>query len=73
MVLQLPEPDASEQAAHAAALVPTDASKADVDRAREWERQVRADQAARISEALHRQGYEYPAKVAEYTDTEPGW
>lgn len=73
MVLQLPEPDAVEQAVHAAHLVPTDASQADVDRAREWERKIREDHAKRISKELHRQGYEYPARVAEYTSTDPGW
>ncbi|KOX10178.1 hypothetical protein [Nocardiopsis sp. NRRL B-16309] len=63
-------PDTAEQAYP---FDPTAADKAAVDDKRAEERGIRADQAARISKELRRQGYEYPARVAEYTSTDPGW
>lgn len=75
MVLQRPEPDAVAQAVHAAHLVPVDASQADVDRAREWERKVREDQRDRDLAVLARYFApgDWPAVIVAHVDTDPGW
>ncbi|GAA1455220.1 hypothetical protein [Nocardiopsis tropica] len=76
MVLQLPEPDAYEQALHAASLIPTDADKADLEKAREWERKIREDQQRRDAAELLDHGYpadSYQVRLVRYAPTEPGW
>lgn len=70
MVLQLPEPDAVEQAIP---FDPTAADKAAVDAERARERTIRADHADRIAKELARHGLDYAAITARSVTTDPGW
>lgn len=70
MVLQLPEPDAVEQAYP---FDPTTADRAAVDAERARERTIRADQADRIAVELARLGLDHAAIVARTVGAEPGW
>jgi hypothetical protein len=76
MVLQLPEPDAADQAVAGTQLDPTSASRAEVDAARARERAIREDQQRRDAEALLTHGYaadSYEVRLVRYASTEPGW
>ena len=66
-------PEAIQEVVAAAALVPVDADKDDIEQAREWERKIRADQADRIAVELARLGLDYAAITARHVTTDPGW
>lgn len=66
-------PEAICEVVEAARLVPTDADADGIERAREWERKIRADQADRIAVELARLGLDYAAVTARHVSTGPGW
>lgn len=71
MVLQLPEPDAADQAFP---FDPTTADRAAVDAERDRERRIREDQTRRrIMVALRAQERGYEALIAQHVTVEPGW
>ena len=66
-------PEAIQEVVAAAALVPVDADKDDIEQAREWEARIRADQADRIAVELARLGLDYAAITARHVTTETRW
>lgn len=66
-------PEAIREVVAAATLVPVDADWFDVERAREWEGRIRADQADRIAVELARLGLSGAAVTARHITTDPTW
>ena len=66
-------PEAIREVVEAARLVPTDTDADGIERAREWERKIRAEQAERISFELAKRGLDYAAITTRHVSTEPTW
>ena len=66
-------PEAIREVVEAARLVPTDTDADGIERAREWERKIRADQADRVAVELAKLGLDYAAITARHVSTDPTW
>ena len=66
-------PEAIREVVEAARLVPTDADVDGIERAREWERRIRSDQADRVAVELAKLGLDYAAITARHVSTDPEW